>query len=192
MAWMHKQQRVLRRFRRSLGAQGVGGNENSRYLELLKSADQAGLSAMDAAHLAAMPELTQMATAVHISTSEELPLAQCLKATQAAMHLLPIPSLESALRSSMWSGDEAHALRREWLHRLTLLKERATKQLIQYQSRSLLEAGTQLWGQHKHWPQLQESIRLSRSHEPHNLSDEAGRLRLILTLTHLESVIDES
>ncbi len=192
LAWIKRQRYGLRRFRNSLAAQGIGGIENSRYLELLKSASQAGLSPTDAAHLAAMPELAQMATAVHISAAEKMPLSQCLKATQACMHLLPFPVLESSLRSPLWAEREAHALRREWLHRLTLLKQRATQQLLQHKSRSLMEAGTRLWGQHKHWQHLQKTIRAGWSHETADVMDEAERLRLILALTHLESVIDES
>jgi len=192
MAWIQTQQRGLRHFRNSLGAQGIGGAENSRYLEVLKTAPQAGLQPSDAAHLAAMPELTQMATAVHISASEKIALSQSLKATQACMHLLPFSTLESSLRSSSWADTEAHALRKEWLHRLTLLKKRATRQLLQHKSRSPLAAGTQLWGQHKHWQHLQESIQNNGLHQPDDLMAESGRLRLILTLTHLESVIDEN
>lgn len=192
MDWIQKQQRGLRRFRHSLGAQGIGGIESSRYLELLKSASRAGLSSADAAHLAAMPELTQMAIAVHISASEKIALSQCLKATQACMHLLPFPALETALRSPMWADEEAHALRREWLHRLTLLKQHATHQLLQHKPRSFLEAGTRIWGQHKHWQHLQETIHMGWSHESDELMAEQGKLSLILTLTHLESVIDES
>lgn len=192
MAWIQNQQRGLRRFRHSLGAQGIGGIESSRYLELLKAASQAGLSSADAAHLAAMPELTQMAIAVHISASEEIALSQCLKATQACMHLLPFTTLEAALRSPLWADEEAHALRKEWLHRLTLLKQRATHQLLQNKPKSFLEAGTKLWGQHKHWQDLQETIHIGWSQESDELMAEQGKLRLILALTHLESVIDES
>ena len=107
MEWILKQQRGLRRFRHSMGAQGIGGVENSRYLDLLKSASQAGLSSTDAAHLAAMPELTQMAIAVYTSASEKIALPQCLKATQACMHLLPFPALEASLRSPLWADEEA-------------------------------------------------------------------------------------
>ncbi|MDX8402840.1 MAG: NAD-glutamate dehydrogenase, partial [Mariprofundaceae bacterium] len=192
MAWIQKQQRGLRRFRHSMGVQGIGGVENSRYLDLLKSASQAGLSSTDAAHLAAMPELTQMAIAVYISASEKMALSQCLKATQACMHLLPFPALEASLRSPLWADEEAHALRREWLHRLTLLKQRATHRLLQHKSRSFLEAGTRLWSQHKHWQHLQEAVHIGWSQESDALMAEQGKLRLILALTHLESVIDES
>lgn len=192
MAWIQHQQRGLRRFRHSLGAQGIGGIENSRYLELLKAASQAGLSSDDSAHLAAMPELTQMAVAVHISSSENIALSQCLKATQACLHLLPFLALEAALRSPLWADEEAHALRREWLHRLTLLKQRSTLQLLQHKSRSLLETGTRLWAQHKHWQDLQDTIHIGWSQDSDELMAEQGKLRLILALTHLESVIDES
>ncbi|MES0372195.1 MAG: NAD-glutamate dehydrogenase domain-containing protein, partial [Mariprofundaceae bacterium] len=192
MAWIQNQQRGLRRFRHSLGSQGIGGIENQRYLELLKAASKAGLSSDDSTHLAAMPELTQMAIAVHISSSEEKTLTQCLKATQACLHLLPFTALEAALRSPLWADEEAHALRREWLHRLTLLKQRATKQLLKHKPSSFLEAGTRLWGQHKHWHDLQETIQMGWLKESDELMAEQGKLRLILALTHLESVIDES
>ena len=191
-AWIEKQQKGLRQFRNSMGALGIGGAENSRYLDLLKSASQAGLSSNDAAHLAAMPELTQMATAVYISTSRQLPLNRCLKATQTCMHLLPFPMLEFSLRSAAWADSEAHALRREWLHRLTLLKERATEQLLSVKTEAFIERGHKLWASHKHWPDLQEAIRTKMIVESEASSGEAERLHLILSLTHLESVIDES
>ncbi len=191
--WIEKQQKGLRQFRNSMGALGIGGAENSRYLELLKSASQAGLSSEDAAHLAAMPELTQMGTAVHISAIKQLPLNHCLKATQACMHLLPFHPLESLLRSAAWSDPEAHSLRREWLHRLTLLKERATGQLLEEKSQAYLKQGHRLWSHHKHWAYLQDTLRSGRISESEPLTtSETGRLRLILALTHLESVIDES
>jgi len=192
MEWIARQQRGLRRFRKSLGAQGIGGAENSRYLELLKSASQAGLSSSDAAHLAAMPELTQMATAVHIGATESLPLSHCLKAVQACMHLLPFQKLESALRTPAWADAEAHPLRREWLHRLTLLKQRATGQILKQSSRSLLEGGRKLWGEHKHWPLLQQIVHGGTPDTASPATNGGARLKLILALTHLESAIDES
>ena len=191
-AWIKKQQQGLRSFRKSIGIQGIGGIENSRYLEILKSTSQAGLSPEDAAHLAAMPELTQMATAVHISAMENTPLARCLKATQTAMHLLPFSALESSLRTPFWADSDAHALRREWLHRLTLLKQKATSQLLQGPSRSLLEAGKELWSRHRDWNELQQALHKGGISGPGESTDETEHLRLILALTHLESIIDES
>jgi glutamate dehydrogenase len=190
--WIKQQQHGLRIFRKSLSIQGIGGIENSRYLEILKSTSQAGLSSADAAHLASMPELTQMATAIHISAMEKLPLSRCLKATQAAMHLLPFTLLESSLRTPFWADREAHALRREWLHRLTLLKQKATGQLLASRSRSLLDAGKKLWSQHRDWDEFQQAVSKGRIADRQESTDEAARLRLILALTHLESIIDES
>jgi len=192
MNWIMRQQHGLRRFRKSFGAQGIGGAENSRYLELLKAAAQAGLSAEDSAHLAAMPEMNQMATAVHISADQSVPLNRCLKAVQASLHLLPFQKLESALRTPAWADAEAHPLRREWLHRLTLLKQRATSQILKQNSRSLLEAGISLWGGHKKWPQLQKIIHDSSSETLPQTGNGGSRLKLILALIHLESVVDES
>ncbi|MCF7822140.1 MAG: NAD-glutamate dehydrogenase [Mariprofundaceae bacterium] len=191
-AWIKQQQRGLRSFRKSLGIQGVGGVENSRYLDILKSTSQAGLSSADAAHLASMPELTQMASAVHISATEKTPLTRCLKATQAAMHLLPFSALESSLRTPFWADKDAHALRREWLHRLTLLKQKATSQLLQSPSRSLLETGKELWSRHRDWNELQQALHGGWITDPGESTDETEHLRLILALTHLESIIDES
>ena len=190
--WIKQQQHGLRTFRKSLSIQGVGGVENSRYLEILKLTSQAGLSSADAAHLASMPELTQMATAVHISATEKVPLTRCLKATQSAMHLLPFALLESSLRTPFWADKEAHALRREWLHRLTLLKQKATMQLLASRSRSLLDAGKKLWSQHRDWDEFQQAVRKGWIADRRESTDEAERLRLILALTHLESIIDES
>ncbi len=186
-AWIEKQQKALHHFRKSLAAQGVGGIESSRYLSLLKTASQIGLSTEDAAHLAAMPELAHAACAVHLSTSLKIPLTRCLKASQACLHVLPVEQMEEPLRSPDWGGEDAHSLRREWLHRLALLKERAIRQLLEQDTKNLIEAGEELWCQHPRWLELESFGEQSGENDEEHA--EARRMRLMLALTRLESIV---
>jgi glutamate dehydrogenase len=114
-------------------------------------------------------------------------LPTCLQATQACLDLLPITALEMQLRSSRWSDDEAHALRREWLHRLTHLKAQATRQLLAQGKRNLLEAGRQLWSGHHNWAELMQA---GQWHEAD--PEPPSRTEVMLALARLESLIDET
>jgi len=185
LGWMKQQRNGLRHFRHSLAAQGIGGMENSRFLELLKSAGQAGLSPAHAAHLATMPELAQTATSLHLSSTLNQPLLRCLKANQACLHLLPLREAESPLRTADWGDDDTHALRREWLHRLTMLKSQAIRQLLNIRRRDFLQAGEALWGRHRHWDHIQQLRTELDENEP-------DRMKLLLLLTQMESLITES
>jgi len=182
--WMRRQRTGLRRFRRSLAARGISGMEGSRFLGLLKVVGQAGLSPAHAAHLAAMPEMEQSAVALHLSSTLKQPLSRCLTANQACLHLLPISEAESPLRTANWGDEEAHALRREWLYRLTFLKSQALSQLLARRRRKLLPAGKALWSSHHHWNSIQQLRAEIDNHEP-------DRMKLLLLLTRLESLIDE-
>ena len=186
--WMQRQRAGLRRFRRSLAARGIGGMESSRFLQLLKTVGQAGLATEHAAHLAAMPELAQTAAAIHIAGAEDTPLARCLKANQACLHLLPFREAEEQLRSATWGEAEAHALRREWLHRLAMLKREAMRQLLALRHRDLLRAGESLWGGHRHWAGIQSLRAEMESRE----DGGAAPMRLVLMLTRMETLISES
>jgi len=183
--WMKQQRNGLRHFRHSLAAQGIGGMENSRFLELLKSAGQAGLDPSHAAHLATMPELSQTATSLHLSSSLNQPLLRCLRANQACLHLLPLREAESPLRTADWGDDDAHALRREWLHRLSMLKSQAIRQLLNIRHRDLLQSGETLWSRHHHWDNIQKLRAELDENEP-------DRMKLLLLLTQMESLITES
>jgi len=192
--WILAQRAGMRRFRHSLAAQGISGMESSRYLELLKTVGQAGLSSACAAHLATMPELAQTAAAVHLSAELDMPLLRCLRASQACLHLLPISEVEAPLRSSGWGEEDTHELRREWLRRLTLLKSRAIRDLLHSGVTDFMAAGEKLWCSHKLWPAI-ESLRrpqLDAVDEEGEASMEISPMQLMLALTRLESVIDES
>ncbi|MFQ5581009.1 MAG: NAD-glutamate dehydrogenase domain-containing protein [Mariprofundaceae bacterium] len=192
--WVLQQRTGMRRFRHSLAAQGIGGMESSRYLDLLKTVAQAGLSSEHAAHLATMPELAQTAAAVHLSADMNIPLLRCLKASQACLHLLPISEVEAPLRSSGWGEEETHELRREWLHRLTLLKSRAIEDLLRSGSTNFIRTGEKLWCSHKHWPDIEplRKPQLDAVEEEGEASMEISQMQLLLALTRLESIIDES
>ncbi|MDX8395600.1 MAG: NAD-glutamate dehydrogenase, partial [Mariprofundaceae bacterium] len=185
--WLTKQQKELRRFRKA--TQGLGYDSHDNYPKILKDAEGIGLEHIHAVHLAAMPELAQSASAIHLANDKKLPLSRCLKALQACLHLLPFVALETPLRSQYWGDAEAHELRREWLHRLTILKARAASQLLDKKSPSLLAAGKKRWGQHKHWNALQA---LMHPNKEKDVTKGDKRMQLMLSLTHLEAVIDES
>jgi len=188
--WITEQQKGLHHFRKSLAAQGIGGMENSRYLSLLKTIAQIGLPTSDAAHLAAMPELAHAACAVHLASSMKRPLSECLQASQACLHVLPIEQMEEPLRSPEWGGEDAHSLRREWLHRLALLKERAIRQLLAQDSKEYIRIGEELWCQHPHWSELESfGIPPEETDAEHA---ESRRMRLMLALTRLEAIVNHT
>jgi len=183
--WLKRQRKGLRHFRHSLAAQGIGGMENNRFLGLLKTVGQAGLTPAHAAHLATMPELSQTAASLHLSSTLKQPLLRCLKANQACLHLLPFCEAESPLRTATWGDEDTHALRREWLHRLAMLKSQAIRQLLAIRHRNLLQAGEAHWAKHRHW----DSIQRLRAELDEN---EPDRMKLLLLLARLESLIAES
>jgi len=190
-SWFNQQHQGMRRFRKSLPAQGVGGSENSRFLSLLKSAGKIGLELDDAAHLALLPELAQMAIATYLSSKLSLPLNRCLHAMQSTLHLLPFTALETPMRSAEWGSEDAHPLRREWLNRLTILKARAAEQLLQKTTQNFLKAGEACWSQHKNWDKIQQfSMESQQQGEENGSSSEQRRMRLMLAFTQLEAIIE--
>jgi glutamate dehydrogenase len=189
--WLKQQQQGMRRFRKSLPAQGVGGSENSRFLSLLKSAGKVGLELENATHLASLPELAQMAIATYLSSKLSLPLNRCLHAMQSTLHLLPFAALEAPMRSSEWGSEDAHPLRREWLSRLTILKARAAEQLLQKTTQNFLKTGESCWSQHKNWEKIQQfSMESLQQGEENGSSNEQRRMRLMLAFTQLEAIIE--
>jgi len=174
LPWIEDKLREMRRFGRSLATQDRKGLPDS-------------LDADSTAQLAALPALAESATAIHLSMRSRHPLRTCLQATQACLGLLPITALELQLRSSRWSDDEAHALRREWLHRLTHLKAQATRQLLDQGKRDLQEAGRQLWSGHHNWNELMRAGQWDEASE-----EGPSRTEVMLALARLESLIDET
>ncbi|HXH71818.1 MAG TPA: NAD-glutamate dehydrogenase domain-containing protein [Mariprofundaceae bacterium] len=187
--WLTQQHKAFRHFRHSLAAQGIAGSENSRFLDLLKNYAQAGLATDEAAHLASMPDLSQFAAALHLATARQLPLSRCLKASQACLHLLPFAEMEAPLRSTDWGEEEAHPLRREWLHRLAHLKTMAIGQLLESRAEPLAE-GEKRWSRHAHWQELQ-AYRQAQGQEAET-TPENRRMHLLLALSRLETLIEES
>jgi len=189
--WLKDQQQGMRRFRKSLPVQGVGGSANSRFLSVLKSAGKVGLELADSTHLASLPELAQMAVATYLSSKLSLPLNRCLYAIQATMYLLPFSALEMPMRSSEWGSEDAHPLRCEWLSRLTILKARAGEQLLQKTTRNFLKTGETCWSKHKNWEKIQQfSMESLQQGEENGSSNEQRRMRLMLAFTQLEAIIE--
>jgi glutamate dehydrogenase len=174
LPWIETKLHEMRRFRRSIATRDATDIPD-------------GLTADTAIELAALPVLAESATAIHLSMRSRHPLPRCLQATQACLSLLPFAALELQLRSSQWSNDEAHALRREWLHRLTHLKAQATRQLLDQGRRDLSEAGRRLWSGHHNWADLAQA---GQWHEDD--AEPPSRTEVMLALARLESLIDEA
>lgn len=190
--WLHKQQKGLRQFRRLLvseGMEGLAGNNHSAFLANIR---QSELSEPVALHLAAMPQMARSAAAVHLSSSMRQPLSRCLQASHACLKLLPIEEMETPLRSAGWGGEDAHNLRREWLHRLTLMQSRAIAQLLSQSDNQFERAGRKLWKSHRHWQELQAYRQKAAERTPGKEIDESSRMRLLLAITRLEAVIDHN
>jgi glutamate dehydrogenase len=189
LPWIQRQWHDIRHFRHSIAGHGISGMEQSAFLDMLKTTTQAGLETDAAEQLATMPELAESATALYLSMHLKLPLRICLQATQACLHLLPITALEMQLRSSDWNDDEAHALRREWLHRLTHLKAQATGQLLAPGTRDMVATGELLWSGHHYWPNLMQTRTWL---DAENDAVPPSRTEVMLALAQLESLLDES
>ncbi len=176
-AWIATQQRGLRRFRKKMAAD-VDPDE-----ALIAS----GLAEEHCRHLAIMPLLAQSACAVHLASSMHISLNRCLSASRACLALLPIDEMERSLRSPEWADDDAHNLRREWLHRLTLLQNRAIAQLLSKPGHDFDSLAATLWQQHPYWSDI-ESLE-PQINDP-TASPESRRMRLMLGLTRLEAIVD--
>ena len=189
LAWVQQQLHDIRHFRHSIAGHGISGMEQSAFLDMLKTTMHEGLPPGAAEQLATLPELAESATALYLSMQLKQPLRVCLRATQACLHLLPITALETQLRASNWNDDEAHALRREWLHRLTHLKVQATRQLLAHDARNPLSTGEQLWSGHHYWPDLMQTRTWL---EAETDTSPPSRTEVMLALAQLESLLDES
>ncbi len=190
--WLNQQQSGLKAFCKTEAVMGVGGNENSRFLVLLREAVRSGLNKEDSSHLAMLPELAQMAPALYLSTKLATPLKPALHAMQAVLHLLPFSAIEAPMRSSDWGDGEAHLLRREWFHRLTQLKAKAGESLLRGQDSRYIEAGEARWGRHRHWASLQQfALESAQQGESNGAASESQRTQLMLMIARLESIIEE-
>jgi len=182
--WMDHQRRQFRRFRHEM-IQGAVNHENANFL-WERLADH-GLEASDMAHLGAMPELSMSAVAVHMASAMNTSLHRALRANRACLRLLPFAEVDNLLRSPTWGeDDELHALRCEWLDRMTLLRSQAIRQLLSTRERDFYQSGLRLWQSHKHWPLVQE-MRLQ-------LEAETGQrhTHLLLLLARMEAIVHEA
>jgi glutamate dehydrogenase len=191
LAWVSKQQKGLRQFRNSITSRALADHNHATFLETI---GQSGLSEEYALHLAGMPFLAQSACAVHLASTMGQPLKRCLQASQACLKLLPIEEIEAPLRSADWGDEDAHSLRREWLHRLTLLQNRAISQLLARPGNKFELIGEQLWQQHRHWPEMEafRNEKTDRRKAADPKTAESRRMRLLLAMTRLESIVDNS
>jgi len=175
MAWITRHQRGLLKFRQQTECAPD---------EALQTC---GLHDEHIRHLALMPQLAQSACAVHLASSMNINLNRCLNASRVCLHVLPIDEMEQPLRSPEWADDDAHMLRRAWLHRLTLLQNRAIAALLHSSGQRFEHIAEQLWKQHPFWPAM-ETYRLQL--EDTSATQESRRLRLLLALSRLESIVD--
>ncbi|MDQ6982213.1 MAG: NAD-glutamate dehydrogenase [Mariprofundus sp.] len=197
--WIERQRKGLIQFSKSISNAGMGVLVGSHHADLQDNIANSSLNQAQSLHMAAMPALAQSACALHLASTTGLPLKQCLKASQACLALLPVEALEAPLRTPDWGDEDAHNLRREWLHRLTMLKNRAINQLLQQPDRQYLRAGRKLWHSHRLWPHIKpfiaphqelEAGTTKKPGEPRRA--ESRRMRLLLALTRLESIIDNN
>jgi glutamate dehydrogenase len=143
-----------------------------------------GLMTFARKHHRDMVDLSDLATAIPLCETTEKPLYACLKATQTCMDTLPFAPLEASLRSTLWGEHDAHALRCEWLVRLLRLKKQAAKQMLSV-SRQKQQKLVRTWQQHPLQARLKYLLDAQEG-----LSDEALRLRYILAMTHLQSIVE--
>ncbi|MBL4776041.1 MAG: NAD-glutamate dehydrogenase, partial [Mariprofundus sp.] len=191
--WINQQQRGLSRFLKTISDPGMAALAGNNHAELLDSIAQSSLNKDHALHMAAMPQLARSACAVHLSAQLNIPLQRCLLASQICLKILPIEMMEAPLRSSDWGGEDAHNLRREWLHRLTLLQSRAIAQLLQQRGNDFEGMAIRLWHQHQHWPAIEAYCKAYQSPTTgENRRNESKHLRLLLALAQLESVVDQN
>jgi len=193
--WIDSQRQGLAGFLTLISNSGTGALVGHNHADLLDSITHSSLSQSHALQMAAMPQLARSACAVHLATTMGIPLQRCLLASQACVKVLPIEAMEVPLRSADWGSEDAHNLRREWLHRLTLLQSRAIAQLLRQSSDDFEAMAKTLWQTHANWP----SIEAYREHyaqgdavaaRAEDRRTESKHMRLLLALTQLESVVD--
>ncbi len=182
-AWMHEQRGHFVRFRHLIEGE-TKGQDGENVCLVYDSAIQAGLSESDAAWLCAMPHLARSGVALQAGARTGIPLSRCLAANRTVFRQLPFLTVEMQLRNPSWGTDLSHALRGEWLNRLTHMRSRAVVFLLETRSRDLDAAGRRIWRQHPHWRDI---ATLAEQMD----SPTEDPMRVILLLTRLESLIDD-
>ncbi len=130
-------------------------------------------------------EVVPLITAIALATQTEKPLKACLRATQQCLEVIPFVQLEAALHTPLWSGEEAHALRKEWLGRIMQIKIHAAKQLLLANAKQKA-AILQQWQHHP----LQQTLTVLSGPQKDSAGVEEQRLAYILALTHLQSIVE--
>ena len=130
-------------------------------------------------------ELTPLVTAIALSEQVDASLAVCLDMTEQCLAVLPFAPLEASLRTPLWASDEAHALRREWLNRLLLMKVQAARTLLErsVKSRQIL---LQDWQTHV----LQQGLQALLQKAARSEQEDAQRMHYLLALTHLQTIVE--
>ena len=134
-------------------------------------------------------KLTPLVTAIALAETSNKPLMNCLQVTAQCLDVLPFVVLEDVLRTPLWASHEAHALRREWLGRLRQLKMRAAREMLKISVKKQAVL-LQQWQQHALQHDLQEILSLADTEAADVSSVEQRRLRFILALTHLQSIVE--
>ena len=183
-AWVERHSKGLAHFREHLSEDATTANAY-------------GLQSEEAVQLAAMPELSHAACALHLSSTLNKTLARCLSASRVCLKLLPIRQMEAQLRSRDWGEPDAHSLRREWLHRLVMLKENAIRRLLDEHEAEFENTGRAIWHEHHLWETVEPYMNGSKKEgKPEQAGEqrraESRRMQLLLALTRLESIIDNS
>ncbi|MDQ6988854.1 MAG: NAD-glutamate dehydrogenase, partial [Mariprofundaceae bacterium] len=132
------------------------------------------------------PDITQLVDvviAIPLAEQMQLPLSQCLSVAQLCMDSLPFAQLERALRTPLWASDDAHALRCEWLQRLQHIKIIAATHILQQKSQHG-QINVSQWLDHPLGETLHDLIQQETSNH------DEQRLRYILALTHLQSIVE--
>ncbi|MDH4229906.1 MAG: NAD-glutamate dehydrogenase [Nitrospirota bacterium] len=151
--------------------------------------------------MAAMPVLARSGAALQSTASRAVPLSRALAAGRAVFDLLPLLTCENHLRSPAWGEGEPYLLRRAWLARLVRMRSHAIDRLLGDQTsgnrlpalrrkagkgRNLTAVGADIWHRHPRWNMVAE-LAAHLAETP-----DAEPMRVVLLLTHLESLIDDT
>ncbi len=135
-------------------------------------------------HGGSLAQLVKLVTAIPLAERENRSLRLCLQLTELCMDILPFSKLEAILRTPLWGSADAHALRCEWLGRLLLMKIQAGKTLINVGAKNRENVMAQ-WQQHPLQAKLKKLL-----HEDAGEVQEEQRLRYILAMTHLQTIVE--
>jgi len=130
-------------------------------------------------------QITALVTAIPLHEKTDKALVQCLQVTQLCLEKLPFSLLEASLRTPLWASDDAHALRCEWLGRLVQLKIQAAENILELKGKHRDQV-LQAWHTH---PLQDKLVHLLNGNS--EAPQEEQRLRYILAMAHLQTIVDE-